>query len=312
MNIVNEYDLKKQMCEIGHRIWQRGYCAGNEGNHSVRVSDDRYLCTPTGISKGFLDPEDICVVDAKGNQIETNARGRKRTSEVLVHLAIYKKRPDVQAVIHSHPPHAVAFCLAGLSLPEGIHPEAEVFLGRVINAKYATPGGPKLPESFISQITPETNTVLMQNHGSVNFAETLTDTYYKLEILDNYCKQLILTRQLGQVNVLSTAEMTELLEVKKNFGMDDPRLACAPAGCVGVENQAFLASFADRPATAVSATDGGKCNCSCGSGNGGGSTAGPPAGLPAPHRPQPAASSSAGDLEPLVQAITDQILARQG
>ena len=186
MTNVPVYQLKKQLCEIGRNIWLRGFCAGNEGNHSVRISDDRVLCTPTGISKGMLDPEDICVVDMDGNQVEKNARGRKRTSEVMVHLAIYKTRPDIKAVIHSHPPHAVAFCIANIPLPEGIHPEAEVFLGKTVYADYATPGGPKLPESFLHKLTPESNTILMANHGSVSFAKSLMDAYYLLEILDNY------------------------------------------------------------------------------------------------------------------------------
>ncbi len=270
------WQVKKAICDIGRNIWLRGFCAGNEGNHSVRVSDDRVLCTPTGISKGMLDPEDICVVDMDGNQVESNPRGRKRTSEVMVHLAIYKKRPDIKAVIHSHPPHAVAFCIANIPLPSGIHPEAEVFLGQTIYAAYATPGGPKLPESFIDKITPESNTILMANHGSVSFGKTLMDAYYLLEILDNYCKQLILARQLGQVNVLNSNQMTELLQLKQRFGMPDSRLACAPSGCASKQDQPFLTTFEHTASK----------SCECGG------------------------KGAADDgFEAMVQAITDQILA---
>lgn len=286
------WQLKKQMCDIGHRIWQRGYCAGNEGNHSVRIGEDRFLCTPTGISKGFLEPDDICVVNSLGEQVEANPKGRRRTSEVLVHLAIYAKMPQVQAIIHSHPPHAVAFCLANIPLPEGIHPEAEVFLGKTVYAEYATPGTPKLPASFLERLKPDTNTILMGNHGSVSVGEDLTTAYYRLEILDNYCKQLILARQLGQVHVLDNQQMKELLEVKQKFGFEDSRLACAAEGCVGEENQAFLASFGVQPATAVSPTDGGHCSCSCEGTAPGRGVAGDDAGF-----------------ESLVKAITDQILA---
>jgi len=287
------WKIQREMCEIGHRIWQRGYCNGNEGNHSVRVGENRVLTTPTGISKGFLDPEDICVVDLEGEQVEPNARGRRRTSEVLVHLAIYKKRPDVRAVVHSHPPHAVAFCIAGMPVPEGIHPEAEVFLGRVPVADYATPGTPALPESILPLIGPETNTVLMGNHGSVNFAADLVDAYYKLEILDGYCRQLLLAHQLGRVNVLKPEQMGELLEVKKKFGMEDSRAACVETGCVGEENEPFLASFDVRPAQAT-------CD-----GHGDvqpGSVTRTP---PAPPDGDPA-------FETLVQSITDQIMAARG
>ncbi|MBI1369071.1 MAG: class II aldolase/adducin family protein [Planctomycetes bacterium] len=255
------YKIKQQMCEIGQRIWQRGYCAGNEGNHSVRIDANRVLTTPTGISKGMLTPEMICLVDMEGKQIDTNNK-YKRTSEVLVHLAIYKKRPDVKAVIHSHPPHATAFAIAQIPLPEGIHPEAEVFLGRVPTAPYATPSKQDLPDSIIPLIGAQTNTVLMGNHGSVSFSHSLMDTYYKLEILDAYCRILILTKQLGHANVLNPQQMTELLEVKKKFGLPDDRLKCSPAGCVGEAAQPFLATFEARPATAVCHCDGGKVEAS--------------------------------------------------
>src|SRR5689334_7378897 len=96
----SEYKLKEQLCDIGRRIWLKGFCAGNEGNHSYRIGPDRFLCTPTGVSKGNLKPDDLCVVDGEGKQISGK---RKRTSEILMHLAIYKARPDVTCVIHSHP-----------------------------------------------------------------------------------------------------------------------------------------------------------------------------------------------------------------
>ncbi len=281
------WKIKKDMCDIGQRIWQRGYCAGNEGNHSVRIGENRVICTPTGISKGFLEPTDLCVVDMEGKQVEPNPKGRKRTSEVLVHLAIYKKFSDVGAVIHSHPPHAVAFCLANIPLPEGIHPEAEVFLGKTVFANYATPGGPDLPQSFMDKLTPLTNTILMANHGSISIGEDLTQAYYRLEILDNYCKQLLLARQLGKVNVLDTNQMIDLLKVKESFGFKDDRLQCAPTGCIGTENDQFLTNFGVQPMSA---------SCSCDGGN-------------------VAFKSAAGNseaFERMVQAITDQIMAAAG
>ncbi|MBI1374878.1 MAG: class II aldolase/adducin family protein [Phycisphaera sp.] len=282
----NVYSIKKEMCEIGKRIWQKGFCAGNEGNHSVRISDNRVLTTPTGISKGFLTPDMICTVDMEGKQIDTSNK-YKRTSEVLVHLAIYKKRPDVKAVIHSHPPHATTFAIAQIPLPEGIHPEAEVFLGRVPTAPYATPSKQDLPDSITPLIGPQTNSVLMGNHGSVSFSTSLIDTYYKLEILDAYCRILLLTKQLGHANILNAQQMTELLEVKKKFGLPDERLACSAQGCVGEVNDPFLASFNDvRPSTA----------CECGGGN-------------VTHSTSTSGAMGDAEFETLVQTITDQILA---
>jgi L-fuculose-phosphate aldolase len=118
---VSEWKIKDLMCDIGRRIWLKGFCAGNEGNHSYRLGENRILCTPTGVSKGNLKPDDMCLVDLEGKQVGGK---RRRTSEILLHLAIYKNRPDVKAVIHSHPPHATAFAVAGVDLPTCIHPEA--------------------------------------------------------------------------------------------------------------------------------------------------------------------------------------------
>lgn len=277
------WKLKQQMCEIGNRIWQRGYCAGNEGNHSIRLGENRVLCTPTGISKGFMEPADLCVVDMDGKQVEPNANGRTRTSEVLVHLAIYKKFPDIGSVVHSHPPHAVAFCIANMPLPEGIHTEAEVFLGRTVFAGYATPGSTDVPKSFMDKLTPNTNTILLANHGSISIGRDLTEAYYRLEILDNYCKQLLLTRQLGKVNVLDTDQMVDLLKAKQQFGLSDDRLTNAAPGSTDTANDEFLAHFNIQPMTAV---------CRCDSND---------------VESKPAEEDAA--FERLVKAITDRIMA---
>ena len=133
------FAIKQEMCDIGHRIWQKSFCAGNEGNLSTRISEDRVLSSPTGVSKGFLKPEMITMVDLDGKQIDTE-NPHKRTSEILLHLQIYKKRSDIRAVIHSHPPHATAFACAGIPVPESIHPEAEFFLGKIRTVPYITPG----------------------------------------------------------------------------------------------------------------------------------------------------------------------------
>src|SRR3954449_635153 len=219
VNRVSEWKLKEQMCDIGRRIWLKGFCAGNEGNHSYRIGENRILCTPTGISKGNLKPDDICTVDMEGKQV---AGTRKRTSEILMHLAIYKARPDVRAVIHSHPPHATAFAVAGVELPTCIHPEAEVFLGAVKTAKYVTPGDNRLGESLLPYIK-DANTIVLQNHGVVCFDTDLEQCYYKLEIVDAYARILILAKQVGSIRPPDGGEMKELLDLKARLGMPDPR-----------------------------------------------------------------------------------------
>ena len=295
MNSLPLWQLKKQMCDVGGRIWQRGYCAGNEGNHSVRLGDGRILCTPTGVSKGFLSPEDICVVDMEGKQIEPNPSGRTRTSEILVHLAVYKQRPDVQALIHSHPPHATAFAIANVPIPEGIHPEAEVFLGRVPIARYATPSTQELPDSITPLIKPETNSIIMSNHGTISFSnKDIIDAYYLLEILDAYCRVLLLASQLGRVNVLKTDQVADLLAIKQKFGLTDERIACAADGCVGLDNEPFLASVDVRPASATCACNGADV-----------------ASVQRHSEPTDPAGTDDVTYEALVQAITDQIMGEE-
>ncbi|MBT4290255.1 MAG: class II aldolase/adducin family protein [Deltaproteobacteria bacterium] len=251
---INQWKLKQEMCDIGHRIWLRGFCGGNEGNHSIRISEDRVICTPTGVSKGFLKPEMICTVDMKGNHIDKNNKYTP-TSEVLIHLEIYKKREDIKAVIHSHPPHATAFALVGMPIPEGLHPEAEVFLGRVPFADFAMPSKMDLADSIVPLIKSDTSTVLMGNHGAVCFSNTLEDAYYRMEILDNYSKILLLTKGLGKPKTLTNSQMQELLEVKQSFGLKDERSSCAADGCANDQNAPFLASF-DYAPSAVSNQNG--------------------------------------------------------
>src|SRR5687767_11766056 len=217
---ISEWKLKEQMCDIGRRIWMKGFCAGNEGNHSYRLSENRFLCTPTGISKGNLKPDDLCVVDSEGKQVSGK---RKRTSEILMHLAIYKARPDVSCVIHSHPPHATAFAVAGVELPTCIHPEAEVFLGAVRTAKYVTPGDTRLGESLLPYVK-DSNTILLQNHGTVTYDVDLENAYYKLEIVDAYSRILLLAKSIGSIRPLDGQEMKELLDLKVRFGLREPRL----------------------------------------------------------------------------------------
>ena len=183
----------------------------------MRAGENRILCTPTGMSKGFMQPGDICVVDLDGNVLEKNPNGREPTSELLLHLAVYRKRDDVAAVVHCHPAHVVAFCLARRPLPEGLHPEAEIFLGRTVFAPYATPGGHELPDSFIDRLTDETTTILLANHGSVNLGRDLFEAYYRLEILDKHCQQIILTHQIGEPQPLNDEQVAELRKARQRF-----------------------------------------------------------------------------------------------
>jgi len=186
--MVNLHKIKQEICEIGDRLYKRGFAAANDGNISYRISDKEVVCTPTQICKGFMKPDDLCVVDMEGNQISGR---RKRTSEIKLHLAIMKARPEIKSVVHCHPPHATAFGIAREPVPQCVLPEVEVFLGDVPITKYATPGG----EEFASTILPfvhKTNIIILANHGTVSYGDTVEHAYWWTEILDAYCRKLML------------------------------------------------------------------------------------------------------------------------
>lgn len=299
---ISEWKLKDLMCDIGRRIWLKGFCAGNEGNHSYRISENRILCTPTGISKGNLKPEDLCIVDMEGKQVSGS---RKRTSEIRLHLAIYRQRPDVKAVIHSHPPHATAFAVAGVELPTCIHPEAEIFLGAVKTARYVTPGDNRLGDS-IAPFVKDSNTILLGNHGVVCYDQDLEQAYYKLEIVDAYARILLLAKQVGNVRPLAADEMKELLQLKSRIGLSDARVD------VGLDKLTCNSDFISR----VGGEIGTKGLMACGSGvapapqvSASSQPVNPLAGAIASMVPRQYAEA---DIEQLVQTITDQIMATMG
>lgn len=297
VNRVSEWKVKEQMCDIGRRIWTKGFCAGNEGNHSFRLSENRILCTPTGISKGNLKPDDICTVDLEGKQL---AGTRKRTSEMLLHLAVYKNRPDIKAVIHSHPPHATAFAVAGVDLPTRIHPEAEVFLGVVPTAKYVTPGDKRLGDSILPYVK-DSNTIILQSHGTICFDVDLEQCYYKLEIVDAYARILLLAKQVGSIRPLTDIEMKELLDLKNKFGMKDWRVDRNQVTFTPANND-FVTRIGGDVATK------GMMQCADGPAR----ISGRPC-APSPIEQAIAAMAPANygeaDIDQLVQVITDQIMA---
>ena len=211
---------KNLICEIGRRIYQKGFVAANEGNLSIRLEDDRVLCTPTLHCKGFMEPGDLCIVDMDGNQLEGS---KKRTSEVLLHLEIYRLRPDVNAVVHCHPPHATAFGVAREPIPTCVLPEPDIFLGEVPIAPYETPGSKDFA-STITRFAKDTNTIVLANHGTVSYESDLEKAYWMTEILEAYCKILLIAKQLGGINHLPGDKGRELLELRLAWGFEDSRI----------------------------------------------------------------------------------------
>ena len=219
-NSPTVHELKLQLCEIGRRLWQREYVDGNGGNIAIRVGEDIALCTPTLVSKGFMKPEDMCLVDLEGNQL---AGTKKRTSEILMHLQIMKRQPRAVATVHCHPPYSTGFAVAGVQPPTCMIPEYEVFSSVAI-APYRTPGTPEMGK-LVADLVDKHNTILMANHGVVAWSHNnVEDAYFKMEILEAYCRTVLVATQLGKpVNTMTPAQLQDLLKIKQSLGIPDPR-----------------------------------------------------------------------------------------
>jgi len=238
---LSEWKVRELMCEVGRRVYAKGFAAANDGNISYRLAEDRVLCTPTRVSKGFMKPDDLCVVDMDGKQISGK---RKRSSEILLHLAVMKARPDVRSCVHCHPPHATAFAVAHEPIPKCTMPEFEVFLGEVALAPYETPGTQRFADTVLPYVK-DTDTIILANHGTITYGSDLEDAYFKTEIIDAYCRILILTRQLGRVNYYDDAKAAELIRIKPALGISDPRLALGLENCDLCGNSLFREGYSD-------------------------------------------------------------------
>lgn len=213
-------NLKEQLCDIGRRLWQREYVDGNGGNIAIRVGEDIALCTPTLVSKGFMKPEDMCLVDFEGNQF---CGVKKRTSEILMHLQIMKRQPRAVATVHCHPPYSTGFAVAGMEPPTCMIPEYEVFSSVAI-APYRTPGTPEMGK-LVADLVDKHNTILMANHGVVSWSHNnVEDAYFKMEILEAYCRTVLVTAQLGKpAKTMTATQLQDLLKIKQSLGIPDPR-----------------------------------------------------------------------------------------
>ncbi len=215
--MVSEFEIKKQICEIGKRIYDRGMVAANDGNISVKISDNEFLCTPTGVSKGFMTPEYICKVDKEGKVIQANGNF-KPSSEIKMHMRVYAQRPDVKSVVHAHPIYATSFAIAGIPLTQPIMPEAVITLGCVPIAEYGTPSTNEIPDA-VEKYLQHYDAVLLENHGALSFSDSLINAYYKMESLEFYAQLLYHARALGGPKELSKAQVERLYEIRRQFGM---------------------------------------------------------------------------------------------
>jgi len=214
--------LKKEICEMGRRCWIRGFIEGSSGNFSARLGD-YFLSTPTGVSKGFMRPEMICLVDGDGRQVAAHGNWQ-RTEEIHSHLAIYHSVPMAASVAHAHPVHATAFSVSGIEPPRGLLPEVELFASPIVRADYRMPGSADL-SIIIGKLAPGHQSILLRNHGLICWGATIEDAYFKLEISEAYCRTVAVAAQLpGRQTAIPADEMKSLLDLKRRLGIPDARL----------------------------------------------------------------------------------------
>jgi L-fuculose-phosphate aldolase len=217
--------LREEIIRVGRKLWERQYVDGNGGNISVRLGTRYVLCTPTMLSKGDLEPADICLSDLEGNIL---AGDRSRTSELLLHLEIYKANPRARAVLHCHPPYATAFAITGTVPPNGLIPEYEVFIGPAAVAPYETPGTQAFAETILPYVQ-DHNTILLSNHGIVCWSDTVTHAEWLAEILDTYCKTYLIALQIGKpLSFIPDSKIQEILALKRRLGFPDARMGRVP------------------------------------------------------------------------------------
>jgi L-fuculose-phosphate aldolase len=216
--------IKKEIVRAGKKLWKRQYVDGNGGNISVRVSNEYVVCSPTLLSKGDVRVEDLALVDLDNRRV---CGHRSHTSELLLHLEIYKTVPQAKAVIHCHPPYATAHAVAGVIPQCNLVPEQEVFIGPVALSPYETPGTPEFART-VRPLAKDHNTILLANHGVVCWADTVTHAEWYVEIIDTYCKTIMIASQLRpKLKEIAPDKIADLVAMKQRLGMSlpDPRYA---------------------------------------------------------------------------------------
>ena len=209
------YEIKKDICEVGHKLWLKGFVAANDGNISVKVSDNEYYCTPTGVSKGDLTPDMIIKVDKDGKKLEGKLNP---SSEIKMHMRVYKERPDVTAVVHAHPPVATAFTVADIDLDQYILPEAVLTIGDVPTCDYGTPSTMEIPDSLDPYIQNH-DAFLLRNHGALTVGCSLQKAFFVMEEVEFnavICKNAM---ELGAVHEIPNEQLKKLMDLRKKMNL---------------------------------------------------------------------------------------------
>lgn len=211
--------LKKDICEVGRRLYGREYIVANEGNVSIRISDNAVLSTPAGVCKGHMTPDMLVTCDLSGNRQEGTLRV---STEIQMHLSVYKARPDVKAVVHAHPPTSTGFAVAGVPLDRAVLAEVVVTLGCIPLAEYGTPSTRELADS-VERLVRMTDGLLLSNHGALTVGNDVFDAYYKMEVIEHFAEVSLVSRLLGGERLLPRREVSRLLSLRsKVYGLEGP------------------------------------------------------------------------------------------
>ncbi len=220
--LIDPDEAAEAIIHVGKRMYDRGFVAANDGNVSVRLSADRLLATPSGMSKGFLTRNDLVVTDMTGAKVSGR---RTPTSEIKMHIRAYELREDVRAVVHAHPPYATAFSVAAVPLAGCILPEVIVSIGSVPLARYATPSTEEVPRS-IEDVVVKYDAFLLRNHGAMTVGPDVLAAYHKLETVEHFAKITFIARHLGRVEPLGDEEVRKLMQVRDMLGIKGPEPPC--------------------------------------------------------------------------------------
>ena len=218
----SEHQIRLDIVEVGRRLYARGYTASNDGNISVRLDAARLIMTPTSVCKGFMTPDMMCITDLDGRKI---AGDRNPSSEMQMHLEVYRQRPEVQAVVHAHPPIATGFAVAGIPLDRAVLAEVVTTLGSVPIAEYATPSTKELPEAVRKYVKAHDG-MLLANHGALTMGGDVFAAYYKMETIEHFAKISLVARMLGGERLLSRDEVSRLEKLRGSYGIKSPAPIC--------------------------------------------------------------------------------------
>jgi L-fuculose-phosphate aldolase len=219
-----ETQLRNDIVEVGRRLWTRGFVASNDGNISVRLDDSRLLMTPASVSKGFMSPDMMVITDLDGKLL-AGAPGRKASSEIQMHLVAYRNRPDVRAVVHSHPPLSTGFAVAGIPLDRAVLAEVVTTLGSIPIAEYGTPSTRELADAVEPYVKGH-DAMLLANHGALALGADLFAAYYKMETIEHFARISLVARMLGRENLLSREEVGRLQALRGTYGIASPAPIC--------------------------------------------------------------------------------------